>query len=298
VGIEGSHQTALKDPSFTIYATASRIDKGLLAIPRRFSAQFPQTKQTVLVIFDDGTRAERKIYVPYDPKIKECRVFGLSRWFSRRGVVPGDAITVTVVDAAKGIYRIALDRFIRQRRAVEARRKLYMTDSAEVAGDQLRRLAEAKQEQVREIAFQEIVFMAKQPVLRRKRRTVLNKGRAEAVPPALRASLEVIHQGRCQICRFTFKKRDGSPYFEIHHLEANKGHHPTNVLVVCPNCHAQFENATITEMDRIMGWLVGVTINGRRIRVRQPFVRGCFPDVVATIIAVCIAARAAGNLVC
>src|SRR5205085_6097101 len=86
----------LKGSSFTIYATASRIDKGLLAIPRRFTGEFPQTKRKVLVAFDDGSRLEPKIYVPYDPKIKECRLFGLSRWFSRRGIVAGDAITVTV----------------------------------------------------------------------------------------------------------------------------------------------------------------------------------------------------------
>lgn len=289
----------MKGSSFTIYATASRIDKGLLAIPRRFASDFPQTRQKVLVTFDDGSKVEAKVYVPYDPKIKECRLFGLSRWFSRRGIVAGDAITVTVEDAARGIYRIALDRFIRQRRAAEARRQLFTTDSDEVAGDQLRKLAEAKRQQVKEIAFQEIALMAQRPVLRRKRTTVLQKGRAEAIPPALRVLLEAIHQGRCQICGFTFKKRDGRPYFEIHHLEGDKGHHPTNVLVICPNCHAQLENATISEMDRIMGWPVGVTINGRRFKIRQPFVRRRFPDVVALLIAVCVIGRvgATGNIV-
>jgi hypothetical protein len=251
------------------------------------------------VTFDDGSKAEPKIYMPYDPKIKECRLFGLSRWFSKRGIVAGDAITVTVEDTAKGIYRIALDRFMRQRQAAEARRQLYSTDSTEVAGDQLRKLAEAKREQVKEIAFQEIALMAQRPVLRRKRTMALQKGRAEAVPPALRALLEAVHQGRCQICGFTFRKRDGRPYFEIHHLEGERGHHPTNVLVICPNCHAQLENATITEMDRIMGWLVGVTINGKRFKVRQPFVRRRFPDVVSVLIALCLVGRvgAAGNLV-
>ena len=127
----------------------------------------------------------------------------------------------------------------------------------------------------------------------------LQKGRGEAVPPALRVLLEAVHQGRCQICGFTFRKRDGRPYFEIHHLEADKGHHPTNVLVICPNCHAQPEQATITDMDRIMGWLVGVAINGRHLKVRQPFARRSFPDLVALLIAVCAVGRvgAVGNLV-
>ena len=248
----------MTNSSFTLYATDSRISKGLLAIPRKFGGEFPATKGKILVVFDDGTRVEPKIYVPYDPKIKECRVFGLSRWFSRRGIVAGDAITITLEDPVKRIYRIALDRFIQQRRAVEARRQLYTTDSPEIAREQLRRLAESKKEKVQEIAFQEIALIAQRPLLKRKRVMVLQKGRAEAVPPALRALLEAIHQGKCQICDFTFKKRDGKPYFEIHHLEPDKGHHPMNVLVICPNCHAQLENATVAETERVMGWLVAV----------------------------------------
>ena len=243
------------------------------------------------MVFDDGTRVEPKIYVPYDPKIKESRVFGLSRWFSRRGIVAGDAITITLEDPIKGIYRIALDRFVAQRRANEARRRLYTAESPEIAGEHLRRLAESRKEKVQEIAFQEIALMAQRPLLRRKRVIVLQRGRGEAVPPALRALLEAIHQGKCQICGFTFKKRDGRPYFEIHHLEPDKAHHPMNLLVICANCHAQLENATVTEMERAMGWLVAVRINGRRFRVRQPFVRRRLTDVVAVITTLCLAGR-------
>jgi rubredoxin len=286
---------AVANSSFTIYATDSRISKGLLAIPRRKSSEFPATKGKILVVFDDGTRVEPKIYVPYNPKIKECRVFGLSRWFSRHGIVAGDAITITVEDPVKGIYRIALDRFVQQRRAAEARRQLYKADSPEIAGEQLRRLAESRKEKVQEIAFQEIALIAQRPLLKRKRVTAIQRGRAEAVPPALRALLEALHQGKCQVCDFTFKKRDGQPYFEIHHLEPDEGHHPMNVLVICPNCHAQLENATVTEMERVVGWLVAVRINGRRFRVRQPFVRRRLPDVVAVLAALCIAARVAAS---
>ncbi len=40
--------------------------------------------------------------------------------------------------------------------------------------------------------------------------------------------------------------------------------------VVCPNCHAQLEQATVSDLRWAGGWLVGVTINGKRISVRQP----------------------------
>ena len=69
---------------------------------------------------------------------------------------------------------------------------------------------------------------------------------------------------------FRKKKRNGEPYFEIHHLDPGVGHHPTNLLVVCPNCHAQFEHATVTDFKWAGNWLVGVMINSKRFAVRQP----------------------------
>lgn len=281
----------MTNSSFTIYATESRLSKGLLAIPRKFTSAFPTTKEKIFVVFDDGSKVEPKIYVPYDPKIKECRIFGLSRWFSRRKIVAGDAITITLQDQAKGVYRIALDRFVKERQAKEARRKLYTTESQEAAAEYLRRLANSKKQKLQATAFNEIALLAQKPVLVRKRSMVLQTGRAEAVPVALRVILEAVHQGKCQICSFTFTKRDGGPYFEIHHLEANKGHHPTNVLVICPNCHAQFENATVTEMERIMGWLVRLRINGKRRRVRQPLVPNRSLDVRPMLFVLFVTAR-------
>src|SRR5262249_8296545 len=147
---------------------------------------------------------------------------------------------------------------------------------------------------LREIALEEIALLAQGPVAKRKRSLALQRGRAEAVPPPIRALLEAIHHGKCQICGFTFQKRDRTPYFEIHHIEPDQGHHPKNMLVICPNCHAQLENAAISEMERTMGWLVSLRINGKRLRVRQPFVPRRLPNVVAAVTMLCMAARVVG----
>jgi hypothetical protein len=82
--------------------------------------------------------------------------------------------------------------------------------------------------------------------------------------------LRAFHEGKCQLCSFTFEKRDGEPYFEIHHLDAKLGHHPHNLLVLCANCHAQLEHAAVTDFAWAGSWLIGLTINGRRVCVRQP----------------------------
>ena len=69
-----------------------------------------------------------------------------------------------------------------------------------------------------------------------------------------------------------------------------------NVLVICPNCHAQLENATVAETERVMGWLVAVKINGKRFKVRQPFVRRRLPDIVAVLTTLGVAARVVASV--
>jgi predicted restriction endonuclease len=115
------------------------------------------------------------------------------------------------------------------------------------------------------------------------------------VPPGIRVLLRELHSGKCQLCSFTFEKRNGEPYFEIHHLDPEIGHHPANLLVLCPNCHAQFEHAIVTNFEWARNWLVGVTINGKRITVRQPL--ACDPMNTALLsLLILVAAIQIGRL--
>jgi HNH endonuclease len=279
--------------SFKIRATASRVERGLLAIPRKFSSEFPPTKSQILIAYDDGTRTESKAFSPYETKDNEARIFGLRGWYSKRKIGPGDIVTITVEDRAKGIYRVASDRYVQERREIEARRDLYKAESVESATQQLRSLAAARKRKPQSVAFEEITRLAAQPIPLRARRHFVQSGRPEAVPASIRTLLEAVYEGRCQICGFTFQKRDGSPYFELHHIEPNKGHHPTNLLVVCANCHASLEQAFVGRMDRVMNWPIAVTINGKRRRIRQPFVQRRIPALTMTLTALCLAIRLA-----
>jgi hypothetical protein len=73
------------------------------------------------------------------------------------------------------------------------------------------------------------------------------------------------------------------------------GHHPSNLLVVCPNCHAQFEHATVTDFRWVGSWLVGVTINGRRVSVRQPLAHDSIKRTLLGLVIV-LAATQVGRL--
>jgi len=259
-----------RQKSFTIRATSSRLAKGLLAIPRKFESWFPPDKREIQVAFDDEQRVRGLTFHPYDTTAKESRIFGLGRWFSSRGVREGDLISISVEDAGALLYRVSLDRYVREREEQKARRSLHNAPSDLEAHSQLAKLAKLTRRRLSKAAQDELLRIAQSSERRpRPEMAVGAAGRRASTPPGFRVLLRELYSGKCQLCSFTFQKRDGEPYFEVHHLDPDLGHHPTNLLVLCPNCHAQFEHAVVTDLKWVGNWLVGVTINGRRFRIRQ-----------------------------
>jgi hypothetical protein len=91
----------------------------------------------------------------------------------------------------------------------------------------------------------------------------------EAVPANLRTLLSKIYHGHCQVCDFWFLKKDNEPYFEVHHLDSFKGHYPKNIVVVCGNCHNQFEYAKVSHEYDANQWLIKVTFNKYSYVIKQ-----------------------------
>jgi len=256
---------------FTVRASASRIDKGLFGIPQKFKDWFPEEKGQIQVVLDDEDTSKTLTFHPYDATTKESRIFGLRNWYAKRDVRQGDLISVTLEDRDRRLYRIALERYLLERQEQLARQRLQEASTDSEAEQQLTILWRVTKRRPREVAQRELLQIAQQSA-RQSRPTVLPAAaeRREGVPPGTRILLRELHEGKCQICSFTFEKRNGEPYFEIHHLDPKIGHHPTNLLVVCPNCHAQLEHAAVSDLRWAGQWLVGLAINGKRLSVRQP----------------------------
>lgn len=256
---------------FTVRATASRLEKGLLAIPQKFKEWFPREKAQIRVAFDGEPGTKSLTFHPYDPVVKESRIFGLGQWFSKRRVREGDLIEITLEDAGGRLYRIALDRYTQEREEHKTRQRLQTASTDAEAGRQLAALSRLTQKQPREVAAQELLRIANTSAPEPRPKVLpATSEQYESVPSGIRVLLRELHGGKCQLCSFTFRKRNGEPYFEIHHLDPAVGHHPTNLVVVCPNCHAQLEQATVTHYTWAGKWLVSVTINGKRLNLRQP----------------------------
>ena len=91
----------------------------------------------------------------------------------------------------------------------------------------------------------------------------------ESVPNNLRVLLGDIYQGHCQVCEFWFLKRDNGPYFEIHHINPLLSNNPRNLIVVCANCHRQFEYADVKNEFNQDNWLIKVRFNNKIYSVNQ-----------------------------
>jgi 5-methylcytosine-specific restriction endonuclease McrA len=60
--------------------------------------------------------------------------------------------------------------------------------------------------------------------------------------------LKALYHNECQICRFTFAKKNGELYSESHHIIplGRKGSDRIdNIIILCPNCHRQLHYANI-----------------------------------------------------
>jgi 5-methylcytosine-specific restriction endonuclease McrA len=283
---------------FTIRASASRIDKGLLAIPQRFRDLFPQERTRIRIVFDDGEKIKEHTFQPFDSVVKESRILGLRHWLAARRVREGDLISIAVENAEHRLYRVALDRFVLERAEERARRRLLAAENDSTAEEQLAVLSHLTRRRPREVARAELLRIERQSA-RKTRPTVAPRvsERREVVPSSVRILLRELHDGKCQLCSFTFEKRNGEPYFEVHHLDPRSGHHPSNLLVVCPNCHAQLEHATVTAPTWSGCWLTSLTINGRRAHVRQSLADVSHWGSLVVLAVIAAAARASRFLV-
>lgn len=262
----------------TIRLTRSRIDKGLIAVPIALAKWFPDHNADIQVYLDDSPIAQSKRYSSYDSSTKECRIGGVRQWFEESDLRSGDEIVVQVIDKEHLTYRL-----ISEKDFVTATQQLQSsldrsTDELE-ASDKLARLSEWTNLENSEVVLNEYRRLAATTVPMERRFTRRRPSRSrESTPPNLRTLLGQLYQGHCQVCDFWFLKRNDEPYFEIHHLDAMGGHHPKNLVVVCGNCHNQFEHADVAREFNDEEWLISVHFNRVLHQINQMALSARMPD--------------------
>lgn len=253
----------------TIRVTKSRIEKGLLAIPRGFSNYLPKSSQIIKILLDNSATPISKNFSSYYSSTNENRIGGLKNWFYDHQIKDGDELVLQIIDREKFIYRI-----LKEKDFLQKTKEFQITfDNAkddEIASqniEQISNLVQVDTDKIVNNEFLRLVNYSNDEI--RKRIKISNRLNKEKAPPNVRIILGKIYIGRCQVCLFSFLKKDHSPYYEIHHLEPNVGHHPKNLVLVCANCHRQFEYANVTKKFDEKGWLTRVFFNQKDFLVKQ-----------------------------
>jgi len=245
----------------TIKITQSRIDKGLIAIPVTLAERFPAHNETIQVYLNDSPVSQIKKFSSYNSSTRECRIGGVKQWFEHNNIRSGDDIVVQFMDKEHFIYRLIPERnFVLKTQ--EMQHSFDISETEQEALGKVATLAQWTQLNKDEVMFNEYYRLANTlPSKERKYiRKSANRAR-ESIPANLRILLRDIYKGHCQVCDFWFLKRDKKPYFEIHHLDPLSGHHLKNLVVVCGNCHNQFEHANVKKEFTDDSWLVRVSFN-------------------------------------
>ena len=253
----------------TIKITQSRIDKGLIAIPVALAEWLPGHNETIQVYLNDSPVSQAKHYSSYNSGTRECRIGGVRQWFQQNNIRSGDEIVLQFIDKERFIYRLIPERnFVLKTQ--EMQYSFDVSETEQEASGKVTTLAEWTQLNKSDVLFNEYYRLANTLLSKERKYVKKSVSRTrESIPTNLRTLLGNIYKGHCQVCDFWFLKRDKEPYFEIHHLDPFKGHHPQNLLAVCGNCHNQFEHANVKQEFNDDWWLVRVSFNERLYSVEQ-----------------------------
>jgi ribosomal protein L17 len=252
----------------TIKVTQSRINKGLIAIPVSLARWFPDHRTNIQIFLNESAVLHTKNYSPYTGSTRECRIGGMAEWYKENNLKEGDEIVVQLIDKKHFIYRLVPEqKFLLKTQ--ELQNSLDKAKDENEASEKIISLAKWADLDKKKVVLNEYHRLIK--AVPAKERLYINKSLNKAkenVPPNTRVLLVELYQGHCQVCDFWFLKKDNRPYFEIHHINSAQGHHPMNLIVVCGNCHNQFEFANVRN-EFTDGWLTAVSFNDKEHSINQ-----------------------------
>ena len=256
----------------TLKVTKSRLNKGLLSIPVSLIDNFPSKKRKIQVFFDNNKLPEFKNFTPYTSSSKECIIGGMKNWYIKNKVMPNDEITLITIDKELGIYRLVKE-FDFKIHISKLSKQLFATleieddeNNIENVLDELKHISNRSE---KDILIGQYLNIKNLSIKKRKYEQVNIKKRKERVPSLIRKILGAVYEGKCQLTQFSFIQKNGKPYFEVHHIDENRGNDWKNLLVVSPNIHAQFTYGRYENYYDKEGWLRKVYLCGTSYNVFQ-----------------------------
>jgi hypothetical protein len=250
----------------TISLTQSRINKGLLAVPVSLTEKFPKRKTKVHVFFDDSDFQVERNFTPYDSSSRECRIGGMREFYKKNNIKEGDEIVIQFLGENR--YRILSEHKFKLL-VNKYQNEFDASENEQKAEEKIKSLAIITNTDKKTVMASEFLRLSRKAIRPRRYREQRSGRDKETVPHSVRQLLGEVYGGRCQLTDFTFVMKNGKPYFEVHHIRPDSGHHLKNLLIVSPNVHAQFEYANVEEYFDEQSWLRRVKFTEREFAVKQ-----------------------------
>lgn len=249
----------------TVKTTKSRIDKGLLAIPVSLIDMFPKKAKKIFLINEKG-KEEQKSFTPYNSSSRECRIGGLKDFYSINRIKDGDELVIQILD--DDMFKITPEKIF-EKQIFDLEAKIGNTNNENETNNILLQLSNITNKTADEVIKNEFVRLSNNKVEQRKTKEYSRSNLKESVPALMRRILLELYNGKCQVSGFSFLMKNGTPYFETHHIDTSLGNHFKNLLVVSPNIHAQFTYALLEQYFDNDGWLREVKFNMHQYKVFQ-----------------------------
>ena len=210
---------------------------------------------------------------------------GLANWFRKHNFKDGDEILIEFLDHDHSIFSLKretafvnevksfqediISLLYKERTDLPYENQGIIEQEQKEIDDKLDIIAKKVNRNKKEILIAQYLAIQDQSFDKRKYTRVNMKQRKERVPALYKRILEEVYQGRCQLSDFTFFQKNGKPYFEVHHIDHERGNDFKNLLVVSPNIHAQFTHANYEIFFDTEGWLRKVKFETTEYQVKQ-----------------------------
>lgn len=249
--------------------TQSRIDKGLLALPKSLAIKwFPKQDSVIHIYFNDSNILQTINYVSYLSSSTEARIGGVAKWFKDKKIKAGEEIVIQLIDKTNFIYRLIPEKnFISRTKEIQNKFDNSKDEREAISNlNKISKLTDLKQDT---IALYEFSRLSKELKAQPRKNKIKKEIRIKkGVPANLRLLIGEIYNGHCQVCDFWFLKKDKTPYYEIHHINNLQGNNLQNLLLVCGNCHNQFTYSSIKQEFK-NNWLSKVYFNEIDFTINQ-----------------------------
>ena len=236
-----------------------------MAIPVSLTEMFPKSANNIYLIDENG-KEEKKSFTPYNSSSRECRIGGLKSFYEKYNISDGEELVIQLLDEEK--YKIVPEKLF-ENILMENLCEIEKIDNDNLLEEKLNLISKFTNSTKQEILKNEFVRLSNNEIKERKSYKKPSTTTRENVPLSLRKILLNLYEGKCQVSNFSFLMKNGLPYFEIHHIDALKGNHFKNLLVVSPNVHKQFSFANLEQTFDSDGWLRNVKFNDNSFAVNQ-----------------------------